>query len=85
MKPVRSASTIIGARTLEQLEDNLAALDVGLSPEQARALDEVSRPSLNFPHDFVGNAGPFGHGGSTINGVTAAASPLAPTSDAERY
>jgi aryl-alcohol dehydrogenase-like predicted oxidoreductase len=79
------ASTIIGARTLAQLEDNLAALDVGLSPEQTKALDEVSRPTLNFPYDFVRNSGPFSHGGTTINGVTAAVNPLAPPTDADRY
>jgi aryl-alcohol dehydrogenase-like predicted oxidoreductase len=79
------ASTIIGARTLAQLEDNLAALEEKLTPEQLNALDEVSRPTLNFPHDFVRNAGSFSHGGATINGVTAAVSPLAPTKDSERY
>lgn len=79
------ASTIIGARTLAQLEDNLAALDVKLTPAQLKALDDVSQPTLNFPHDFVRNAGSFSHGGATINGVTAPVSPLAPTRDSERY
>jgi aryl-alcohol dehydrogenase-like predicted oxidoreductase len=35
-------STLVGARTVEQLDDNLAALDFALSPEQRGALDEVS-------------------------------------------
>ena len=47
------ASTIIGARTMEQLEDNLGALEVKLTAEQIKALDEVSKPKLNFPHDFL--------------------------------
>src|SRR5579862_6852840 len=36
-------STIIGARTLEQLDDNLGALEVKLTPQQEAALEEASR------------------------------------------
>jgi diketogulonate reductase-like aldo/keto reductase len=79
------ASTIIGARTVEQLDDNLGGLDVHLETEHMKALDEVSKPKLNFPYDFVRNALGFGYGGATVNGVTAPANPLSPTSDAERY
>jgi len=79
------ASTIIGARTPEQLEDNLGALDVQLTPAQTAALEEVSRPKLNFPHDFVRNVGAFGYNGTTINGETFATNPLAPRNDAERF
>ncbi len=78
-------STILGARTIAQLDDNLAALDVSLKPEHIAALDEVSKPTLNFPADFLRNAGVFAHGGSTVNGVTAPVWPMAPKSDAERY
>jgi aryl-alcohol dehydrogenase-like predicted oxidoreductase len=46
-------STIIGARSLRQLEDNLAALQVALNPEQKKQLDEISRIELGFPHDFM--------------------------------
>ncbi len=35
-------STILGARTTEQLEDNLASIDVTLSDEELTALDEAS-------------------------------------------
>lgn len=35
-------SLIVGASRLEQLHDNLASLDVQLSPEQLRTLDEAS-------------------------------------------
>jgi aryl-alcohol dehydrogenase-like predicted oxidoreductase len=79
------ASTIIGARTVEQLDDNAGALEVKLAPEQVSALEEVSRPQLNFPYDFVRNAGPFGYGGATIDGQSFSASALAPKTDAERY
>jgi aryl-alcohol dehydrogenase-like predicted oxidoreductase len=79
------ASTIIGARTAEQLEDNLAALEVRLRPEDLAALDEVSRPTLGFPMAFLENVGSFGYGGTTVNGRTYPVIPMAPTNDAERY
>jgi aryl-alcohol dehydrogenase-like predicted oxidoreductase len=75
------SSIIIGARTMRQLEDNLAAIDLRLKPEQIAALDAVSKPTLNFPADFVANAGSFMHGGCTIDGKTFAPNPLAPPSD----
>jgi aryl-alcohol dehydrogenase-like predicted oxidoreductase len=43
---------IIGARKLSQLQDNLASLDLSLSAEQVKALDEASQIELGFPHDF---------------------------------
>jgi aryl-alcohol dehydrogenase-like predicted oxidoreductase len=78
-------STIIGARTLEQLDDNLGALDVSLSAEQRAKLDELSKPKLNFPADFIANGAMFVHGGTTINGRSVPPWPMAPKSDAERY
>jgi aryl-alcohol dehydrogenase-like predicted oxidoreductase len=42
-------SVIIGARKLAQLDDNLKAVDVTLSPEELRALDEVSRLPSEYP------------------------------------
>jgi aryl-alcohol dehydrogenase-like predicted oxidoreductase len=79
------ASTIIGARTMGQLEDNLAALQVALPEEAVKALDEASKPTLNFPAAFLRAAGTFGRGGSTVNGQANAAWPMAPKSDADRY
>src|SRR5690606_34699977 len=40
------ASTIIGARTAEQLDESFAALDVKLTPEVLKACDEVHRDIL---------------------------------------
>jgi aryl-alcohol dehydrogenase-like predicted oxidoreductase len=45
-------SVILGARTLEQFEDNLAALDKPLSDENMRALDAVSALPQQFPYSF---------------------------------
>ncbi|MFN6502096.1 MAG: aldo/keto reductase [Nostoc sp. DedQUE01] len=44
---------IIGARKLTQFQDNLASLDVTLSPEHLQRLNEVSQIELGFPHDFL--------------------------------
>jgi aryl-alcohol dehydrogenase-like predicted oxidoreductase len=78
-------STIIGARRLDQLEQNLAALSVTLSPEQVAALDKVSEPALNFPAPFFRMIPMFANGGTTINGVTSAPWPLMPKPGDPRY
>ncbi len=79
------ASTIIGARTLAQLEDNLAGLDVRLEAAHVAKLDQLSKPTLNFPADFIANGAQFVHGGTTINGRAAEAWPLSPKDDSDRY
>jgi aryl-alcohol dehydrogenase-like predicted oxidoreductase len=43
---------IFGARTLEQLEDNLGAADLVLDDEAGKRLDEVSALELVYPYDF---------------------------------
>jgi aryl-alcohol dehydrogenase-like predicted oxidoreductase len=79
------SSTIIGARTMEQLEDNLAAADVLLPPAMAKRLDDLSTPKLNFPADFIANGAFFVHGGMTVNGRAAPIWPQSPANDDERY
>jgi aryl-alcohol dehydrogenase-like predicted oxidoreductase len=44
------ASAIIGARTEEQLADNLKAAELELSEDERARLDEVSAPRLIYPH-----------------------------------
>ena len=46
-------SVILGARTVAQLEDNLAAAEIRLAPEQVRRLEEVSRPAWGYPYEFI--------------------------------
>jgi len=46
-------SPIIGARTPQQLDDNLGALDVTFDDAQKRRLDEASAIDLGFPHAFL--------------------------------
>jgi aryl-alcohol dehydrogenase-like predicted oxidoreductase len=43
-------SLIIGARTDEQLRDNLDAASLTLSADEREALDKVSAPELVYPH-----------------------------------
>ncbi|MEG3438023.1 aldo/keto reductase [Pannus brasiliensis CCIBt3594] len=44
---------IIGARSLSQLQDNLACVEFTLTDEQIDRLDAVSSIDLGFPHDFL--------------------------------
>jgi aryl-alcohol dehydrogenase-like predicted oxidoreductase len=42
-------SVIIGAKTVEQLDDNLAAVHISLSPRELQRLDEVSALPSEYP------------------------------------
>jgi aryl-alcohol dehydrogenase-like predicted oxidoreductase len=42
-------SVIIGARKIPQLDDNLKAVDVALTADEMKALDEVSRLTVEYP------------------------------------
>jgi aryl-alcohol dehydrogenase-like predicted oxidoreductase len=79
------ASTIIGARRLDQLDQNVGALDIPLTPVDVASLDKLSQPTLNFPAMFMRVASMFMHGGATVNGEPSERWPLAPQHDAERY
>jgi aryl-alcohol dehydrogenase-like predicted oxidoreductase len=79
------ASTIIGARTMEQLDDNLGALDVKLTPAHVQALDAASKPTLSFPADMLSAVPMFAFGGTTINGQSSTAWAQAPQNDDERF
>jgi aryl-alcohol dehydrogenase-like predicted oxidoreductase len=51
-KPVVS-SVIFGARTVEQVDDNVAAADLELAPSHVKALDDASGYELGYPYDFM--------------------------------
>ena len=51
-KPTVS-SVIFGARTLDQLKDNLGAASTKLTPAQIKTLDDASAPELGYPYDFM--------------------------------
>jgi aryl-alcohol dehydrogenase-like predicted oxidoreductase len=70
------SSTIIGPRTLEHFEANLAGLGVRLTPEQTATLDEVSAPTLNFPYDLNQRVGRMlKYAGATVDGEPSAVYP----------
>jgi aryl-alcohol dehydrogenase-like predicted oxidoreductase len=50
-------SIIIGAKTLEQLDDNLAAAELTLTPEEIARLDEVSELPSEYPGWMVARQG----------------------------
>ncbi|HNZ22681.1 MAG TPA: aldo/keto reductase [Polyangiaceae bacterium] len=53
------STIIVGARTVEQWKDNRRALDLVLTAEQVRALDEISAPPWGYPYDFIGSREPW--------------------------
>jgi aryl-alcohol dehydrogenase-like predicted oxidoreductase len=46
-------SVIIGAKTTEQLADNIAAAELQLSPDDLAALDKASAPAPEYPRWMV--------------------------------
>lgn len=78
-------STIIGARTVAQLEQNVAALDITLTQDQTKALDDASTPDPMFPSSFLVYVVNTTQGGTTINGVPSEPWHMAPKDDSERY
>jgi aryl-alcohol dehydrogenase-like predicted oxidoreductase len=56
-------SPIIGASKVQQLHDNVAALDIRFTPDQLRMLNEASAPEPTFPYPIFApaiNRGIFG-------------------------
>jgi diketogulonate reductase-like aldo/keto reductase len=49
-------SLVIGARTEEQLADNLAAATLELSSDEVERLDTISLQPLTYPHWHQANA-----------------------------
>ena len=64
-------STIIGARRLAQLEDNLKALDVQLTAPELARLDALTKPTLGFPQNMQPWFPALHNGGTSVNGVYA--------------
>jgi len=58
-----SVNPVVGPRTMDQLEGYLRSLDVQLTDEQVRLLDEASAPDLGVPHAGVAGSVPTMLGG----------------------
>jgi len=73
---------IVGARRVEHLESNLAGLEVRLTPEHLKALDEVSVPTLNYPAALHGALrAMLQFAGTTVDGEPSAIYPPLVQSD----
>ena len=73
---------IVGARRLEHLEGNLAGLDVKLTNEHLRVLDEVSAPALNYPAEMNGQTRTMlQFAGTTVDGEVSTVYPPLLASD----
>ncbi|SDZ81002.1 aldo/keto reductase [Pedobacter hartonius] len=69
-------STIIGVRTTEQLNANIAAADVHLSAEEVASLDQLSAPPVTFLSEYATMIPMMQHGGVEINGFKPAPVPM---------
>jgi aryl-alcohol dehydrogenase-like predicted oxidoreductase len=78
-------STIIGARTMPQLEANLDALAVTLTDDQTTRLDAVSEQPQAFPHAFLDKVKTVIQHGATINGDSREPWPLGAEGDRDRH
>jgi len=79
------SSTIIGVRTLQQLEANIAATNVHLSNEEIASLDALSMPPKTFLAEYKDMIPMMQHGGIEINGVKPAALPLLANMNPAKY
>jgi hypothetical protein len=70
---------------MDQLDANLAALDVTLTDDQVRTLDEVSTPPPVFPYNFLPYTINNTQAGTTINRRPSEAWHMAPQTDDERW
>jgi aryl-alcohol dehydrogenase-like predicted oxidoreductase len=52
------SSVIFGARTIAQLDDNLAAAELALPPEMRKKLDDASAFELGYPYSFIAGIQP---------------------------
>jgi aryl-alcohol dehydrogenase-like predicted oxidoreductase len=69
-------STIIGARRIAQLEDNVKALDLKLNQADLERLDEVTKPTFGFPQSMQPYFPAIHNGGTSVNGIFAETSPF---------
>ncbi len=66
---------ILGARTFAQLRDNLASLEINLTPAQLQALDESSALDPAYPYAIFTDEVDRGvFGGATVPGLAVATS-----------
>jgi aryl-alcohol dehydrogenase-like predicted oxidoreductase len=79
------ASTIIGARRLDQLEDNVKALEVELTAADFARLDQLTKPTFGFPQNMEPMFPQIHNGGTSVNGVRGELSPFVIGKDDKPY
>jgi aryl-alcohol dehydrogenase-like predicted oxidoreductase len=78
-------STILGARTVDHLLDNVGALGVELTAEHVQRLDDASAVDLPFPCEFVEQTRHAIQNGANVNGLPDTPWTLGPANDGERW
>ncbi|UYL10290.1 aldo/keto reductase [Bdellovibrio sp. SKB1291214] len=78
-------STIIGARRMTQLEDNLKSLEISLSNDDLNRLDTLTKPKFGFPQSMQPMFPAIHNGGTSVNGVSAELSPFVIGKDDKPY
>jgi aryl-alcohol dehydrogenase-like predicted oxidoreductase len=61
-----SVLPILGARRVEQVRDNLGAIDVTLTPEQCARLESATDFTAGFPTDFIAETSPWVFGAALL-------------------
>lgn len=67
MSRSRAVHPIVGARRVDQLRDNLAAIDLTLPPESVARLEQATEFTLGFPADFINQTSPWVFGSALID------------------
>lgn len=53
------STIIVGARTVDQLRDNLKAAELRLGPDDLSRLDDASKPDWGYPYGFIERMEPW--------------------------
>ncbi len=61
---------------MAQLEDNVKALEVSLTPQERARAGRPDSPKFGFPQSMQPVFPSIHHGGATVNGITAPVSPF---------
>jgi aryl-alcohol dehydrogenase-like predicted oxidoreductase len=54
---IKNQIILVGARSMEQFEENLGCLDVQLTAEQTTRLDEKTKPRVEYPQWMIERQG----------------------------
>jgi len=78
-------STLLGARTLEQLKQNIKASELELSHEELASLNKLSVPERPFPYNLLKDTADLLQAGTTVNGIKSNVAKILPQNDGERH